>query len=240
MNQLFFMPTAGRKQRIACGDLNVTICLPSGGDEEGPSWQASGIFYEHLAAMDVQELDFLDVGCGFGLAGLIVGVRGARSVRFTDRSVEMVHAALQAAHDNGLPSFAGDGLDWSDALVPDSSLPTADRMIGNDVLYRPEACAELAELAARVLRPGGIAILGGCDRGLWDTLAEALSSRGFTCERTDSKAWTSRRGTGVVERAIVDDADDGEAESDDDGCEDEGGSLDPAVLLVATKPLHQM
>ena len=31
-----------------------------------------------------------------------------------------------------------------------------------------------------------------------------------------------------------------EAESDDDGCEDEGGSLDPAVLLVATKPLQQM
>ena len=41
---------------------------------------------------------------------------------------------------------------------------------------------------------------------------------------------TSRRGTGVVERPSLD------ADEEDDGCEDGGSSLEPAVIVVATKP----
>ena len=179
---------AGRSVRLHAPVASEIVEAVGGSATDGPGdaelqtwavpWE-SGLF-AHMVHWNLAELDVLDLGCGIGLAGCFAVLLGARSVFFADRSEVAVGLALRSATENAPPG-AGCRIDgqhgsWSET----ASWPEVDLILANEVLYVAGACEELTALVlSRVLRPGGVAVFCGCDRGLWDTFQQRLTAAGL-------------------------------------------------------------
>jgi 2-polyprenyl-3-methyl-5-hydroxy-6-metoxy-1,4-benzoquinol methylase len=101
---------------------------------------------------DVGGKHVLDLGCGHGMAGVILARRGA-SVTALDLSLGYVREAHQRAQANGVRiqfvQAAGERLPFADE--------TFDRIWGSAILHHLEPRRAAGELR-RVLRPGGMAV----------------------------------------------------------------------------------
>jgi SAM-dependent methyltransferase len=101
---------------------------------------------------DVRGLDVLDLGCGHGMASIVLARRGAY-VTACDLSLAYLREAQARAQANG--TFVR----W--ALADGERLPFADgsfdRIWGNAILHHLDMNRAGAELK-RVLRPGGVAV----------------------------------------------------------------------------------
>lgn len=101
---------------------------------------------------DVQGLHVLDLGCGHGMASVVLARRGAH-VTACDLSGAYLHEARARAAANGVTA------QW--ALADGERLPFADgvfdRVWGNAILHHLDLGRAGPELA-RVLRPGAVAV----------------------------------------------------------------------------------
>jgi ubiquinone/menaquinone biosynthesis C-methylase UbiE len=101
---------------------------------------------------DVRGLRVLDVGCGHGMAAVVLARRGARVTAF-DLSFGYLDEARQRAHANGVAvdfiQADGERLPFADGSF--------DRVWGNAVLHHLDIPTAARELR-RVLRPGGSAV----------------------------------------------------------------------------------
>jgi SAM-dependent methyltransferase len=101
---------------------------------------------------NVRGLDVLDLGCGHGMAAIVLARRGA-CVTACDLSLDYLREARARAHANGTAVrwAVGDGerLPFADA--------TFDRIWGNAILHHLDMHRAGAEVK-RVLRPGGVAV----------------------------------------------------------------------------------
>jgi ubiquinone/menaquinone biosynthesis C-methylase UbiE len=101
---------------------------------------------------DVRGLNVLDLGCGHGMASIVLARRGAR-VTACDLSLGYLREAQARAAANGVAA------QW--ALADGERLPFADlvfdRIWGNAILHHLDLRVAAGELQ-RVLRPGGIAV----------------------------------------------------------------------------------
>ncbi|WZO96346.1 methyltransferase domain-containing protein [Isosphaeraceae bacterium EP7] len=124
----------------------------------------------------------LEIGCGLGLAGLKALAMGA-SVHFTDYDSTALAYVARSIEESGLDATRAtfERLDWRD-------LP-ADRryqvILGADVLYERRLVPLVANLLARMLEPGGLALLAGPYRVATKDLPEALKAEGLVCEVAD-------------------------------------------------------
>ena len=209
------MTVAGRRVTLHAPVARKIVEVVGGaragpGDEELQTWAVpweSGLFVQ-MAHWDLSQLDVLDLGCGLGLAGCFALLQGARSLFFADRSEAAVGLALRSAAENAPPGtscqIAGQHGSWCET----ATWPEVDLIVGSEVLYVSGAGAELtALLQSRVLRPGGVAVFGGCDRGLWDVFEHQLAAAGFDV----------RCGNGFAPAA-------------------DGAAPQPTVLLIVVKP----
>lgn len=176
---LLYAPTASEISKAVGGNS----CGP--GDAELCTWAVpweSGLFAQ-LSLWDLSAADVLDLGCGLGLAGVFAMLQGAKSVCFADRSHRAVELALLSAAENRGPEarceVRGRQGCWAQAASA-APWPEVDLILGNEIVYVTEACGELtALLRSSVLRPGGMAVFSGCDRGLSDTFQTQLIAAGF-------------------------------------------------------------
>ena len=101
---------------------------------------------------DVRGLDVLDLGCGHGMASVVLARRGAR-VTACDLSLGYLREARRRAEANGVGvrcvQADGEALPFADGSF--------DRAWGNAVLHHLDMARAAHELA-RVLRPGGAAV----------------------------------------------------------------------------------
>jgi SAM-dependent methyltransferase len=101
---------------------------------------------------DVTDCDVLDLGCGHGMAAVVLARRGARVT-----AVDLSRGYLQEARRRA----AANGVRISFAQADAQRLPFADasfdRIWGHAVLHHLEVATAAAELV-RVLRPGGVAV----------------------------------------------------------------------------------
>ncbi len=112
----------------------------------------TGIRPAFAALGDVAGLRVLDLGCGHGMASVVLARRGAKVTAF-DLSAGYVAEARQRASANGVTV---------DFLIADGqNLPFADhsfdRVWGNAILHHLDLKLAASELH-RVLRPGGVAV----------------------------------------------------------------------------------
>jgi 2-polyprenyl-3-methyl-5-hydroxy-6-metoxy-1,4-benzoquinol methylase len=129
----------------------------------------------------VAGLDLLDVGCGTGAYSLEAARAGAR-VFGVDRSWNAIEAARA--------STARSGLRASFAAASAGDLPFRgkqfDLVLAVTVLcFVPDARKAVSEMA-RVLRPGGLLVLG--DLGRWSTWAAWRRVKGWIGNRTWAQA----------------------------------------------------
>jgi SAM-dependent methyltransferase len=172
---------------------------------EYASWRAStlGSITERLERAVVLDLagplhgrDVLDVGCGDGAYALAAARAGAR-VTGLDRSAAVLDAARAGAASEGLAL----DLQVGDATALPFAAARFDVVLAVTVLcFVDEPARAVAEMA-RVLRPGGVLVLG--ELGRWSAWAAWRRVRAWAGSRT----WRAARFWSAGElRSLVRDA----------------------------------
>jgi 2-polyprenyl-3-methyl-5-hydroxy-6-metoxy-1,4-benzoquinol methylase len=175
------------------------------------SWRATTLGgvterLERTAVLDLagplQGLEVLDVGCGDGAYALAAARAGAR-VTGLDRSAAAVAAARTRAEGEGL------AVDPQVGDVHALPYPAGrfDVLLAVTVLCFVERPAQAVAEMARVLRPGGVLVLGELGKwSAWAAWRRVRSWAGATTWRT-ARFWSAAelrslvRGAGLVPRA---------------------------------------
>jgi SAM-dependent methyltransferase len=138
-------------------------------------WPAGGRLLAELDVLcDPRGLTVIDLGCGSGRLGAWARGRGAARVLFADLSPTAL-AAVAARHPGAETLLHR----WGDPL------PTADLVLGGDILYRPALFPALIVSLASALRSGGQALFADPRSSLEKELPELCRDAGlsWTCER---------------------------------------------------------
>ena len=100
----------------------------------------------------------LEIGCGLGLAGLSALVAGLDRVAFSDYDETPLQFVARSAAENGIEParVTTRRLDWRD--LPAEHFPV---ILGADVLYERRLVPLVTSLIARMLAPGGVALIAG-------------------------------------------------------------------------------
>jgi len=150
-------------------------------------WPAAVALGRTLIRRDLAGVDAIELGAGVGLVGLAAARAGAR-VLVTDHQETALHVAQRNATLNGLRIETAQ-LDWRDP----PSLPPFDLVLGADVLYERECIAPLARLVARLVAPGGEAIIADPGRSYVNLFVEALGAGNLEVTRTHTHFYWDER-----------------------------------------------
>ena len=133
----------------------------------------------------------LEIGCGLGLAGLVGLARGLR-VHFTDYDEAALGFVARSVRENGFDPAASSTsrLDWRDP--PDDRFPL---ILAADVLYERRLVPLVVDVLARMLEPGGFALIADPNRASAEGLPEALARRGLALVSTPVVAEVPGHGT---------------------------------------------
>lgn len=149
----------------------------------GQVWPAGQLLAEAMATRPIEGRRILELGCGLGLASLVLRRRGADVVASDHHPLAEVFLAYNAAL-NALESVPYRRLDW-DTGAP--NMGQFDMIIASDVLYETRHATMLAKLirACQALvrdrhqRPG---------RGNANALSRMLADIGFSLIAGDRQA----------------------------------------------------
>jgi predicted nicotinamide N-methyase len=138
---------------------------------------------------DSTSTEALEIGCGLGLAGLMAVACGLR-VRFSDYDQAPLDFVVRSARENGFDSacFSTQRLDWRQPCDERFSI-----ILGADVIYEARLIPLVARLLARLLAPGGVALLASPYRVAAKGFPAALAGVGLACQTEPAKAWTEDR-----------------------------------------------
>ncbi len=143
----------------------------------GVVWDSSRVLAEILSHREVDGLRILEVGCGIGLASLVLNEREA-DITATDRHPE-VGVFLDANTDlnDAVPiPFVRTG--WTD-LAAGEELGEFDLIVGSDLLYEEESVRELADFVGRHARPICTLLLVDPGRGHSNAFRRAMEVQDF-------------------------------------------------------------
>ena len=155
------------------------------------SWSTFGVVWDSGRALARLMVDYelggrriLEVGCGLGLASLVLGQRSA-DVTATDHHPETEGFLRANARLNGQEIVPYQRAGWSDG---DDTLGTFDLIIGSDVLYEGEHVPLLAAFIDRHARPACEVLLIDPGRHHGGRFGAAMTDRGFAFTRSVAHA----------------------------------------------------
>ena len=119
----------------------------------------------------------LELGCGLGLVTLAAARHGWRMLA-TDNEETALRFARFNAELNGITGMRFELLDWKHPPVGRSY----ERIFAADVLYQLVDHEPLLECIARLLAPGGVALIADPKRGVADRFEAMATQHGFTVE----------------------------------------------------------
>lgn len=134
-------------------------------------WPAGIVLARRLAAMELEGMRVLELGCGLGAAA-VAAARAGADVLATDGEPD---AVAFAAHTLALNDVVGEVqvATWPDLVRLYADEPF-DLVVGADVLYRRENVRELHDLLGVLVAPGGSALIADPGRAaakeLWPML----------------------------------------------------------------------
>ncbi len=145
----------------------------------GVVWASSEVLAQLMLEMEIRGRRILEVGCGIGLASLLLNHRLA-DISATDHHPEAgPFLARNVALNNGraIP-FVRAG--WSDGA---STLGRFDLIIGSDLLYEPDHAILLSHFIAEHAQPQCEVLLVDPGRGHAGKFSCLMQDRGFRHER---------------------------------------------------------
>ena len=196
-NRLLVYPTTNTTLQIGNGEIQLTIVDEpdlfldklSKEDRDGrlylPYWTylwESAIGLAHYvselgATFSGQHI--LEIGCGFGLAGIVACQAGAKVV-FTDFEYDALQFALHNSQLNGIDSAIFVQMDWNTPCFNSKF----DVILASDVIYEEENWEPITRLLLNLLVSDGIAIFSEPNRKNADGFFKCITENGFTFEKT--------------------------------------------------------
>lgn len=158
----------------------------------GQSWAAGQTLAQAMHCFEIGDKRILELGCGIGLASLVLQRRGAQVIASDAHPLTEVFLAYNAAL-NALPAVHYRQLDWD---VPLPTLGLFDLIIASDVLYERGQAERLAEVIARHAMPMAEVVLTDPGRGNAARFTRLLHEQGFHQDMHD----TPPRGDGPPSR----------------------------------------
>ena len=141
----------------------------------GVLWSSGRVLARLMAEREIAGLRILEIGCGIGLASLVLKRRAA-DITATDLHPEAAAFLTQNTvlnEDAAIP-FVRAG--WAD---PDCGLGRFDLIIGSDLLYEATQADELAAFVDRHASPVCEVVLIDPGRGLHGRFARKMIGQGF-------------------------------------------------------------
>jgi predicted nicotinamide N-methyase len=141
----------------------------------GHVWPSGRLLAEAMATFDIAGKRILEIGCGLGLASLVLQRRGADIVASDHHPLTEPFLTYNAALNN-LAAVPYRLLRWD---APSASLGRFDVVIASDVLYERQHAALLAALLQRLTQPGAEILITDPGRGNSAPFTRALAEQGF-------------------------------------------------------------
>lgn len=144
----------------------------------GQAWPAGRLLAEAMSRHPIDGKRILELGCGLGLASLVLRKRGA-DVLATDHHPLAESFLADNAALNGLTPVPYRNLQWT-AL--DEDLGRFDLIIGSDILYERGHAAQLAPVFERHANAQAEIVITDPGRGNSALLTRALAAQGYAVE----------------------------------------------------------
>lgn len=161
------------------GEFEAAGVAPAAWPMFGVVWPAGLLLAEHMAGHPVEGLRILEVGCGLGLASMILHARGA-DVTASDLHPLAGEFLAGNARRNGLSSPRFRIVDWR----RDCCDAAFDLIIGSDLLYERGQAEPLANFIDRHCTADSKVILTDPGRGQVARFNRLMSARGFSVDQT--------------------------------------------------------
>lgn len=144
----------------------------------GQVWPSGRLLAQAMLRVDIDGRRILELGCGIGLASLVLQRRGANVVASDMHPLTEPFLAYNAAL-NALPAVHYRALRWD---MPMPSLGHFDLIIASDVLYERDQALLLAGVMERHAYPGAEVLLTDPGRGHSAHFNRLLAAQGFVLE----------------------------------------------------------
>jgi predicted nicotinamide N-methyase len=144
----------------------------------GQVWPSGRLLAQAMQRYEFEGKRILELGCGIGLASLVLTRRGAIVVASDIHPLAEPFLAYNAAL-NALPALHFRQMRW------DTPLPTLGRfdlIIASDVLYEPDHAALLAGVVARHAADGAEVLVTDPGRGNSGRFSRKMADQGFKVE----------------------------------------------------------
>ena len=144
----------------------------------GQVWPSGRVLAEAMSQFDIAGKRILELGCGIGLASLVLQRRGAEIVATDAHPLAEVFLAYNAAL-NALPALHYRQLRWGEALP---ALGSFDVIIASDVLYERDHAELVAGVVERHALPDAEVMVTDPGRGNSTRFGRLLEVQGFHVE----------------------------------------------------------
>lgn len=141
----------------------------------GHLWPCSRLLAETMTDYAIADRRILEVGCGLGLASLVLHGRGADITASDCHPLAEVFLAYNAAL-NALSAVRYRTLAWA---TDNDALGRFDLIIGSDVLYERGQAELLAAFLARHAQPACEVLIADPGRGNGGSFTRALAAQGY-------------------------------------------------------------
>ena len=141
----------------------------------GVVWPAGLALAEAMSRFPVEGKNILELGCGIGLASLVLPRSGAR-ITACDHHPLAEDFLRQNAELNGLAPISFFTAPW---LGPNPLLGRFDMIIGSDLLYEPDHAMLLASFIAHHANPAAQVLIADPGRGYVSAFSSLLATQGY-------------------------------------------------------------
>ncbi|MEO5624403.1 MAG: methyltransferase domain-containing protein [Dokdonella sp.] len=141
----------------------------------GQVWPSGRVLAEAMSHHAIDGKRILEIGCGLGLASLVLQYRGANVIASDHHPLAEPFLAYNSAL-NELPAVVYRELQWA---VPNTELGRFDLIIGSDILYERDHSNLLAALMLRHANPDAEILITDPGRGNSAPFTRALAAQGY-------------------------------------------------------------
>ena len=148
----------------------------------GQVWPAGRVLAQAMSSFDVDGKRILELGCGLGLASLVLSRRKA-DITASDHHPLAEEFLTYNAALNGLPAPAYLDIAWTQ---PQPKLGQFDLIIASDVLYERGHAEQLSQLISRHAQPAAEVLITDPGRGNSGAFSTAMKAQGYALDEVRS------------------------------------------------------